>query len=216
MMRNLEKYTDEECYKYATSLIESVKIHGRIHTDSYGQENLPKTGGYVMFPNHQGKYDALGIISTHAAPCTIMMDEARSHMPLVNEMLTIIKGCRLDKTNNRKQVEAILDVTKQVKDGRRYIVFPEGGYEHNGNTLQEFLPGAFKCAIKAKAPIVPVALIDSYKPFGVNSLRKVTTQVHYLKPLTYEEYKEMSSAEIAAYVKDKIREVISSKTGQPA
>lgn len=38
------------------------------------------------------------------------------------------------------------------------------------------------CSVKSKTPIVPVALIDSYKVFGVNSLKKVNTQVHFLEP----------------------------------
>ena len=51
--------------------------------------------------------------------------------------------------------------------------------------------------MRAKAPIVPVALIDSYVPFDRNTIRKTTVQVHYLKPMYYEEYKDMKSTEIA-------------------
>ena len=54
----------------------------------YGMENLPKEGGYVMFPNHQGKYDALGIVYTHKKPCTIPVvyligDLFRCHSPIL-------------------------------------------------------------------------------------------------------------------------------------
>ena len=56
----------------------------------------------------------------------------------------------------------------------------------------------------ASAPIVPVAIIDCYKPFGMNSLRKVTTQVHFLPPVYYEEYKDMTTAQIAELVKERI------------
>ncbi|HBI63381.1 MAG TPA: 1-acyl-sn-glycerol-3-phosphate acyltransferase, partial [Lachnospiraceae bacterium] len=51
----------------------------------------------------------------------------------------------------------------------------------------------FKSAMRAKAPIVPVALIDSWKVFDLWSLRRVETKVIYLKPLYYEDYREMSS-----------------------
>ena len=70
--------------------------------------------------------------------------------------------------------------------------------------MQEFRAGSFKCATRVKAPIVPVAIIDSYKPFGVNSLRRVKTQVHFLEPILYEEYKGMSTQEIADLVKSRI------------
>ena len=72
----------------------------------------------------------------------------------------------------------------------------------------EFRAGSFKCATKVKAPIVPVAIIDSYKPFGINSLRSVKTQVHFLKPISYEEYGEMTTQEISQLVKSRIAAVI--------
>ena len=51
---------------------------------------------------------------------------------------------------------------------------------------------------------MPVALIDSYKPFELNSLKPVTTQVHFLEPIYYEEYKELTTKEIAELTKSKI------------
>ena len=58
--------------------------------------------------------------------------------------------------------------------------------------------------MKSKA----VALIDSYKVFNIFSFGKVTTQVHYLKPILYEEYKNMKSGEIALLVQERIEQVI--------
>ena len=58
--------------------------------------------------------------------------------------------------------------------------------------------------MKTQCPIVPVALIDSFKPFDTNSIKKVTVQVHVLKPMLYEEYKDMKTVEIAQEVKRRI------------
>ena len=93
----------------------------------------------------------------------------------------------------RQTVRLISEVAEEVAAGRRYIIFPEGGYFHNHNEVREFKPGCFKSAMKAKAPIVPVVLIDSYKVFEVWSIKPVTTQVHYLPAITYEEYKGKST-----------------------
>ena len=203
-----ERYTETQRYETARRAV-SIMIHnGRIHTDVYGEENLPKDGGYVMYANHQGKYDALGIISAHQNPCTIMIDEKRSHLFLTDQFITLLKGSRLDRTNMKNQLKTILDVTAQVKSGRRYIIFPEGGYSHNKNDVHEFLPGAFKCAMKSQSPIIPVALIDSYKPFGVNSIRPVKTQVHFLSPIYYEDYKEMTSREVSELTRSRIMNTI--------
>ena len=57
-----ERYTIEERYQLAKHCVRLMKMTGAIKTKAYGIENLPKEGGYMMYPNHQGKYDALGII----------------------------------------------------------------------------------------------------------------------------------------------------------
>lgn len=206
--RHDEKYTEADRYKVAKRAVSILQRNGFIHTNVYGTHNLPKDGGYVMYANHQGKYDALGIISGHPAPCTVMIDDKRSHQIVTSQFITLLKGIRLDKTDMKTQMTTILQVIAQVKEGRRIIIFPEGGYYHNRNQVHDFLPGAFQCATKSHSPIVPVALIDSYKPFELNSLKPVTTQVHFLPPIAYEEYKGLTTREIAELTKSKIVAVI--------
>ncbi len=201
-------FSEERRYRMAQRCIRIMMRNGRISTESTGQENLPREGGYVLFPNHQGKYDTLGIMISHRKPCTFVMDFDRSHFPIVDSFIGLVGGKRLDKTDMKSQVRTVMKIAEEVKEGRRYIVFPEGGYDNNHNELQDFRPGAFKCATKVKAPIVPVAIIDSYKPFGMNSLRRVTTQVHFLPPIYFEEYSGLSTPQIAEMVKDRIAETI--------
>ena len=62
--------------------------------------------------------------------------------------------------------------------------------------------------MKAKAPIVPVAIIDSYKAFEGNSLKRIDTQVHFLKPLFFEDYKHMNSQDVATLVQERIQKTI--------
>lgn len=206
--RHSDRYTEDDRYALAQKVIACMKRNGFITTNVYGKENLPQTGGYVMYSNHQGKYDALGIMYGHDRPCTIMMDAKRSKLPIVDPFMTLIKGCRLDKAKPKSQVKEMRRVTNELKEGRKYIIFPEGGYYHNRNAVHDFMPGSFKCAMRAKVPIVPVAIVDSYKPFEINSLRKVKTQVHFLPAISYEEYKDMSTAEVSELVRDRIVERI--------
>lgn len=202
--RHGEKFSEEKRYRMVRKCISIMMRNGRIVTESRGQELLPAEGGYVMYSNHQGKYDTIGIMSAHPKPCTIVIDAYRSKLPITDSFIDLVQGSRLDKRDMKKQMKTIMDIAGEVKAGRRYIIFPEGGYDHNKNDLQDFMPGAFKCAVWAKAPIVPVAIIDSYKPFGVNSLRKVRTYVHFLEPIFFEEYRGMRTAEIAEMVKSRI------------
>ena len=202
-----ERYTEEERYNLVKYMIRLMKVSGKIHTKAFGTENLPTEGGYIMYPNHQGKYDALGIIYTHKSPCSIVMDKAKSNTILVKEFIDLIQGKRLEKDNVRQAITIINEVANDVISGKRYILFPEGGYEFK-NEVTDFKAGSFKSAIKAKAPIVPVALIDSYKVFNSFHFGKITTQVHYLKPIMYQEYQSMKTQEIALLVKDRIQQVI--------
>ena len=100
------------------------------------------------------------------------------------------------------------EVAEEVKEGRNYLIFAEGTRSRKGNQLLDFKGGSFKSAVKAQCPIVPVALIDSYKSFDTNSIKKLTVQVHFLEPIPYEKYQGMKTTEIAAMVKQRIEETI--------
>ena len=85
-----DKYTETVRYQIARNAISILKFNGMIRTDVYGLENLPKDGGYVMYPNHQGKYDVLGIIFAHEKPCTMMIDDKRADLPLTKEFVSLL------------------------------------------------------------------------------------------------------------------------------
>lgn len=204
-----EKYSEVKRYNLARRAFTMVRRSGHVRTKAYGEENLPKEGGYVMFSNHQGKYDVLGIMLSHKEPCSFVMDKNKSNTIIVSEIVDLVQGKRLDKNDVRQALTIINEVAQEVRVGRKYIFFPEGGYEFNNkNVMGTFRPGSFKCAVKAKAPIVPVAIIDSYKVFNSFTIGRVTTQVHFLKPFYYEEYKGLKTTEIAELVKERIGEVL--------
>ena len=212
MAKHPEKFTEEQRYKMVNHMIYLMNRSGRITTEAFGTENLPKEGGYIMYPNHQGKYDALGIIITHKQPCSLVMDRNKSNGLLVKEFVDLLEGKRMDIKDVRQAMKIIMEISKEAAEGKRFILFPEGGYDHNKNKVENFKAGSFKSAVKAKVPIVPVALIDSYKVFNSLKPGKVTTQVHYLEPIPYEDYKDMKTKDIAALVKERIQKTIHENT----
>lgn len=208
--KHTEQYSENECYALAQTVINRVRKTARITTEYEGKENLPDQSGYMMFANHQGRYDALGILAGHDKPCSVLMDKKRSEMFIAKQFVDLLGGQRIDKNSPRQQIRVINAMAEEVSQGRNYLIFPEGGYakDKRNNDLAEFKYGCFVSALKAKCTIVPVVLIDSYKPFGINSLRKVQTKVIYLPPIPYEEYGHMKPKEICAYVKNRIEEEI--------
>lgn len=204
-----ERYTDKQRYSLIHHVIYLMNKTGRFKTVATGLENLPQEGGYIMYPNHQGKYDVLGIMYTHKQPCSFVMDKRKSHTILVREFCDLVQAKRLEKDNPRQGITIINQVAKDVAAGKKYILFPEGGYRFNNkNRVCDFKAGSFKIALKSKVPIIPIALIDSYKVFNSFHFGPITTYVHYLKPITYDEYKDMKTIDIAALVKTRIEEKI--------
>jgi 1-acyl-sn-glycerol-3-phosphate acyltransferase len=202
--KHSEKYTEADCYKIGQRLVRLIKKRAGINTITTGIENLPKTDGYIMYSNHQGKYDSLGIINSHKEPSTVIMDKSTGDELVPGLFVHLLKGKKLDKQDPRQQVGVINQVIQEIKAGRKYLIFPEGGYTDNRNTLQEFHSGSFKIPLKSKCPIVPIAIYDSYKAFGENSIGPVTTQVHYLEPIYFEQYGKLTSKELADLVYSRI------------
>lgn len=200
-------YSEQDCYDQVRHVTHLMQKTGWIKTKGYGMENLPKEGGYVLFPNHQGKYDCYGIVSVHEQPLSVVMDREMSYFVLISDIVDVLRGKRLDIQDARQGLKIIREVAQEVSQGRRYIIFPEGAYDNDKhNTLWDFKPGCFQSATKAKAPIVPVALVDSYKAYNSWKITPVKTQVHFLEPLYYEEYKDLSTIRISAIVKERIAE----------
>lgn len=200
-----DEFNEETKYRYVQYIVDVMQKTGHIKTEVYGEENLPKDGGYMMFPNHQGKYDVYGIISVHKRPCTFVMDIEKSNFIFIKQIVDVLDAKRLSKKNNRQAMNIINDVAKEVENGRRYILFPEGTYDnHKKNGLFDFKAGCFKICLKSKVPIVPVVLIDSYKPYNSWDFGELKSYVYYLDPIFFDEYKDLNTQQIAELVKSRI------------
>ena len=206
------KHTDDipEPEKYA--LLKKITIHankgGRVKINVHGKEHIPTDQSFVFFPNHQGLFDVLAIIEACDVPFSVVAKKEVKDGPFLKQVFMIMKAKIMDREDVRQSLQVILDVTQEVKNGRNYLIFPEGTRSKRGNQVGEFKGGSFKCAVKAKAPIVPVALLNAFEPFDRNSIAPVTVQVHFLEPIPYETYQGMKTTEIAEIVKTRIEETI--------
>ena len=205
---HVDKYTEEEHYKMLRYITYRANKGGNVIIDVHGQENIPKENGFMFFPNHQGMYDVLAIIDACPKPFSVVAKKEVANVPFLKQVFACMKAYMLDREDVRQAMEVIVNVTKEVKKGRNYLIFAEGTRSKKGNQIQDFKGGSLKSATKARCPIVPVALIDSFKPFDTNSITPVTVQVHFLEPLLYEEYKDMKTNEIAETVKERIQNKI--------
>ena len=206
--RHVDKYTEEEHYKLLKYIDHRANTSGNIHIEVHGQENIPEQDGFMFYPNHQGLYDVLAIMEACPRPFAVVAKKEVADVPFLKQVFTCMKAYMIDREDIRQSMQVIMDVTEEVKKGRNYLIFAEGTRSKNGNHPLEFKGGSFKAATKARCPIVPVALIDTYKAFDTGSIEPLTVQVHFLKPMYYDEYKDMKTTEIAAEVKRRVEETI--------
>lgn len=202
---HLDKYDDEFCFQFIKNFATLANSGGNVIIDAHGMENIPEQDGMVFFPNHQGMFDVLAILECCPKAFRPVLKIELKNIIVVKQVRLIMRGFLMNREDVRESIKVIAEMTKVVKEGKNCLIFPEGTRSRNGNNLVEFKGGSFKCAMSAKAPIVPVALIDSFKAFDTGSIAPLTVQVHYLPAIPYEEYKGMKTNEVADMVHDRIQ-----------
>ena len=209
---NYAKHTDDypevEKWQHIQHILRLAIKGGNINLQITGLENIPAENGFMMYANHQGMFDVLAIAATCEAPLGAVLKKELYDIPFLHQIAVCTKSFAMDREDVRQSLTVIQNVTEEVKQGRNYLIFPEGTRSKQGNGMLEFHGGSFRCATKSKCAILPIALVDSYKVLDQKGSAPVTVQLHYLKPISYAEYEGMKPAEVAALVKQRIQEKI--------
>lgn len=203
-----KNYNLEKAYAFVKKVTKAANKAGRVKIESFGLENIPKENGFIFFPNHQGLFDVLVFLESCPVPFSFVIKKEASNVILLKQVIAALKAIPIDREDIRQSLQVINQVAEEVKKGRNFLIFPEGTRSRLGNQLLPFKGGTFKSAVKAKCPIVPCALIDSFKPFDEKSIAPVTVKLRYLPPIYYEEYASMKTPEIAEMVKQRIETAI--------
>ena len=182
---------------------------GNIDLQIYGKENIPKEDGFLIYANHQGLFDIVALAATCDRPWAAVLKKELYKLPVLKQMVDCTKSYPMDREDIRQSMQVIQAVTKEIEKGRNYLIFPEGTRSKKGNQMLDFHGGSFKCATKAKCPILPIAFIDSFKVLDQKGSKKVTVQLHYLEPIYYEEYKGLNTVELARLVRSRIEKTVS-------
>lgn len=211
-----EKYSEEEMYRHIQYILKRAVRGGNIDLQVSGTENIPKEGGFMLYANHQGMFDVLAVAATCDIPVGAVLKKELYDIPFLHQVAICTKSFPMDREDVRQSLTVIQSVIREVKAGRNYLIFPEGTRSRNGNQMGQFHSGSFRCATKSKCPIVPVALVDSFKVLDQKGSKPVTVQIHYLKPICWEEYGNLKTTELAALVKERIAQTIEAHTGTEA
>ena len=206
--KNTEKYPEMTKWQHIQYILKMAVTSGNINFECYGVENLPKEDGFLMYGNHQGLFDIVAIGASCPKPLGAVLKKELKGIPFVEQVRLCTNSFCMDREDVRQSMAVINNVIKEVKAGRNYLIFPEGTRSRKGNEMLEFHSGSFKCATKTKCPVVPVAFINSFKVLDEKGCKPVTVQIHYLEPISSEEYEGMNTTELANLVRGKIEAVI--------
>lgn len=206
--RHPEQYPEEEMYRHIQYILKRAVRGGNVNLKVTGQENIPAQGGFMLYGNHQGMFDVLAVAATCDRPLGAVLKKELYDIPFLHQVALCTRSYPMDREDVRQSLKVIQAVTEEVKNGRGYLLFPEGTRSKLGNEMLEFHGGSFRCATKSHCTIVPMALIDCFKVLDQKGSKPVSVQIHYLKPIPYEEYAQMKPAEVAALVKERIAEKI--------
>ena len=201
-----DRYSEQEMYDYISSILSHVISSGNVDLQVTGLENLPQEGGMLLYGNHQGMFDVVALAHTCPRPLGAVFKIELANVPLLKQIIACTKSFAMDRDDVRQSLTVIQNVTEEVKKGRAYVIFPEGTRSKTGNQMKPFHAGSFRAAIKGKVPVVTMAFIDCFKVLDQPGCDPLTVQVHYLKPISPEEYAGMTAADLAELVQSRIED----------
>jgi len=164
-------------------------IFARIHV--HGVAHVRRGRPYVYMANHASLIDTPALFAYLPYQFRIMAKKSLFNVPFMGWHLRTAGHFPIDHGNPRKTAVSLRRVIEGVKAGRSLAVFPEGRRTDDGQ-LQAFEPGAFKIALRAGVPIVPVTIRGTFKMLPRTSLapRPGRVDVIISEPIETTDYNE--------------------------
>jgi 1-acyl-sn-glycerol-3-phosphate acyltransferase len=134
-----------------------------------GAENLEPARTYVYMANHCSLVDIPAMFAYLPYQFRIMAKKELFYVPFMGWHLWTAGNFPVDRGDPRKTARSLRSVVEGVRSGKSLAVFPEGTRSPDGK-LHELKPGAFKIAIRAGVPIVPVAIRGTHDILPKHSL----------------------------------------------
>ncbi len=175
------------CRLVAWTIFARIRVHGVEHV----QRGRP----YVYMANHASLIDTPALFAYLPYQFRIMAKKSLFNVPFMGWHLRTAGHFPIDHQNPRKTALSLRRVIEGVKNGRSLAVFPEGRRTDDGR-LQKFEPGAFKLALRAGVPIVPVTIRGTFEMLPRTSLapRPGRVDVILSEPIDTAEYTEKTLA----------------------
>ncbi|TVR63883.1 MAG: 1-acyl-sn-glycerol-3-phosphate acyltransferase [Gemmatimonadales bacterium] len=130
-----------------------VKSSARIRVE--GVAHMPRTGGFLLLPNHQSALDPFVVQSFCPRPIRSMTKSTQFGVPLVRWLLPRIGAFPVRRF--QVDAQAVRTALRFLRNGEGVCIYPEGERTWDGS-IQPFRRGTLHLALRSGVPIIPVGL----------------------------------------------------------
>jgi len=143
----------------------------------------PGGSAYVVVANHQSFLDVFALCNIHHEMKWVAK-QSLFKIPMFGWGMSLAGDISFDRGDTRSALEVMAKARCYVDSGMSVMIFPEGSRSEDG-TLLPFKPGAFKLAVEAGVPILPIALSGSAQgmPKGSPWVRPAKVTIRILEPV---------------------------------
>jgi 1-acyl-sn-glycerol-3-phosphate acyltransferase len=122
-----------------------------------GLERLPPTGGVVFAANHSSYLDAVALLAALPGDFRFVGKRELRRWPLVGAVVRRVGHLTVERADPTRSVADAARASAAIAAGTSLVFFPEGTFLE-GPRLLPFRLGAFKAAVEAGCPVVPVTI----------------------------------------------------------
>lgn len=193
-------------YRLNRSLSKNIVRFSRCDLEIIGEENIPEEAALYV-SNHQSYMDIPILVYVLNQPIGFVAKKELRKVPIIGKWIYFTESVFIDRQDIRQSLRAINEASKKIKDDHSMVIFPEGT-RSKSSEMNPFKPGSLKIAEKAKSPVVPVTIIDSYKLYEANKgrVRPGKVKVIVSKPLAPQEKGQEKSSDNTVKVLNTIQE----------
>lgn len=125
---------------------------------SYGRENIPKNGGFIIASNHASNLDPEIIGSAIPRVLSFMAKEELFHNKLFGWLIRKVNAFPVKRGG--ADLFSIKEAIKRLKNGSGILLFPQGG-RRDSISSDEVKGGVGFLAAKADVPVIPAFIFGS-------------------------------------------------------
>lgn len=127
-----------------------------------GREHVQRHRAAVYCVNHSSYLDVVAFVTLYplCPELRILYKHELRRIPIVGSVFAAAGFVPIDRYHHDDAMQALDAGTEALRAGRSLLAAPEGTRSRDG-TLLPFKKGVFVMAIKARAPVVPVAILGT-------------------------------------------------------